>query len=257
MNFRFFGDSWYWNWIDNIQSNALKKLAKKHSRLPDHFSNNISGIEIFLNDMGHEVEVFNYPGKNFTETVELIEKTPVSIECDFNVVFFSEIFREAKLFGSRVKNYEKTMDRYNNHIIDALVKLNEWAINNKQRVLLFGGQGTLPRKLFETALPKKTGFVFLCSECILSDIANNYLDQPRNLRLGTFKFSNWVNQINHRWNRQLVDEIHQDLEFAFNFRTQEGKIFMWPDYFHLNITGHLYFVDMLFNFIEKKFPDVV
>ena len=253
MNFRFFGDSWFWTWnyrqpIDYPPMQSKEMLSK----FIDTLNDNVSHIEIYLKHLGHTVESFNNPADPFTTTVDKITGTAPSTD-SINVVFYSMDYRRTELrdfFHKNKKDEMRVLKNKLNFVTEQnLTRLGKFAKKTNQTFWIAGGQGTLTHEVFNTIPEEYKSHMILITPCILGYI--NGTDP-----YGMFKFtditgSGWEEDGGGvDWEKMQPDVIHEIYKELGEAQSQTGKYARLPDTHHMNATATIFFLDLLFQRIE-------
>lgn len=243
MKLQFFGDSWYWFWShrDVFKSKLVKKHIFQGSAFP--------ALEAYFQYLGIECTHNNVPGESFYQVVDNVVKSVVDTNIEYNIVFFSNLIRgDFPNHKFNIHNYDDFFKKWNIDIVILLKKLQTWADQNNQKILIIGGQSTLSREIFNSIEPKSN--ILLLSECISTDILKNYLNQPLKKNFGIFKLStDFSYLVNEKWDRRLINQMYEEQEEWSNLVITNNLF--GPDNVHLNSNAHLYLVDFLLAKIEK------
>jgi len=273
MNFRFFGDSWAWTWWHDENtgnSSWLKSQQVRSLRATDVSHNNkrkpdptpdpaISFIDIYLNKLfGYEVETFNSPGESFTQTLDVILRTPQADTDTVNVIFYAEPIRGATLkeliSSDGTCTYDQIEAKLYKITTDLLFKLGTYANKTNQKFIISGGQSTLYTNIFNSVPEDARKNLTLLHPCILSSTMSDYSKDNNHTILGPFKFTECVGGkvsdpvdwegIHHSIPNAIFEQI-TDCHEQSQSRT-------WPDVAHMNPGATLLFIDDLLHCIEDK-----
>ena len=235
MNVRFFGDSWYWSWYwKEIKSDAVKNKLIHDAGFP--------ALESYLNYLGVNCISYNVPGKSFSTTVETVLSVSKDDSVKYNIVFFSSHLRPCcsdNICTTSFTQFKKDFDSLTkNH----LVKLQTWAKENNQEILLFGGQSTIYKHIVDS-LTDNSNLHVVC-ECVISHLIGK--KEPFGiLKLGT----DVIGAIDDTWDHDLVIELYDSIR-EWESDTQKDK-FTLPDQGHLNGSGALLLADIIMEKIEQ------
>ena len=269
MNFRFFGDSWFWTWnyktpqgYPPIQSKEmLSNFLEGGNEVDDTgealISDRVSMLNIFLKHMGHTVEHFNKPADPFTATVDKITGTAPSVD-SINVVFYSQDYRRTELrdfFHKNKKDEIRVLKNKLNFVTENnLTRLAKFANRTNQKFYLAGGQGTLTHEIFDRIPEQFKDNMILITPCILGnlDITNQGGDS-----YGMFKFTDIIGDTWHpeagggvKWEIMQPDVIETILKEVEEPIQRESRHVRYPDNAHMNATTTVFFLDLLFQRIE-------
>lgn len=244
MKLRFYGDSWYWSWFYTTtwKSRSVKDLVVHTSGFP--------ALKIYFKHLGVDCEHDNHPGTTFYQTVDRVVNSKIDPNIDYNIIFFSSLIRgDDPTHHFDVTNYKKFIEKWNSDIVELLNRLQCWADQNNQKIILIGGQSTITNDIFQKINPKSN--FHLLAECILTTILKEYYqDSKISKPFGIFKLSNDFSYIvNTSWDPKLVEHIYNDQKEWQNM--SEGMNLLRPDTAHLNTTGQLFLVDLILHNIEK------
>lgn len=245
MKLRFFGDSWYWAWFnkDLLKSKLVRNKIFLGAGLPV--------LETYFNHLNIECVHKNNPGLSFYETTGSVLATePIENEdIDYNIICFSNLVRnKEKLAEFDVTNYNNFMDKWEKDSVELLEKLQIWAEQYNQTILLVGCQSTLPKKVFDKIKYKNN--LHLLSECVVSQIINEYCRANFDGPFGIFKLAADISQYaDTTWDPRLVDHIYEDMNLWD--RVIKGGGFLYNDHYHLNPTEHVFLMDLILNKIEQ------
>jgi hypothetical protein len=232
MKIHFYGDSWYWTWYPKncFKSNEIKKIVSE--------ADSFSFIEMLIKSFGHNIKNFSNAGNSFVATKNSIITTENS-EADYVVVFFSSPVRGLEILNYNTHDISQFMIQYNNVIIHCLNEIGKWATTNDKQVLLFGGQSTLYREVFDKCTHKEN--LHLVAECLVSSIEGK--SPPH----GDFKIFDLDLSKADKWDPLLIDTIYTQ----YNKWNERAVKFTYPDASHLNAVSTIYFIDLLFQYIEN------
>ncbi len=257
MNFRFFGDSWFWTWnyrqpIDYPPMQSKEMLSKFIDNSDGPWTHDrTSHLEIYLTHMGHTVEHFNNPADPFTTTVDKITGTAPSVD-SINVVFYSQDYRRTELrdfFHKNKKDEMRVLKNKLNFVTEQnLTRLGKFAKKTNQIFYIAGGQGTLTNEVFNTIPEEYKSHMVLITPCILG-----YLNGTN--PYGMFKFTdiigNWDNEGGGvDWEKMQPDVIHEIHKELDDVQNPDYKYARLPDVNHMNATSTVFFLDLLFQRIE-------
>jgi len=243
MKLRSFGDSWYWSWYYRkpFKSLAIRSTLHQESGLPT--------LESFLKFYGVDCHTENEPGCTFYRTVEKItQECSVDPVVDYNIVFFSNLVRgdNWKNHTFDFTNYQSWMKKWKQDCYNLFVQLEEWSKRNNQKILLIGGQCTLPNDVLESLNLEPN--IFVLAECVSYKILKEYAKVSVNKPFGIFKCSrDFSHFADNTWDKQLVNEIYEDQHY---YDQTVNKEFLTNDYYHLSAIGHLYLTDIIIDKIE-------
>ncbi len=196
MNFRFFGDSWFWTWyrskVDGDKtSNFCRSQAMERI---DKYEGGLSLIRILLQEMGHTVNNYARPGTGFRSTRLAYESNGWGTKevPSINIIFVSSNLRHFhSTEGRDFIQYDVDLSSVDNFIKcydDLMIKdlKNLMHYNNpNDTYLLVSGQENLPMDVFMAAKNKiklTHGWELpnwhLLSESILVDLACAYNGTP-------------------------------------------------------------------------------
>lgn len=268
MNFRFFGDSWFWTWVPNHYTDDPNKPFMSNSmNRHGEYQHGISVMKIMLQALGHSVETFCQPGFSFNQTCTRIDNCreflPSNRQPEVWVIWASSDLRAAHhLYKSQKPDWDLTdknkfLQQYNDYMLWSLNWVNRRALEDVT-YLFVGGQQNLPKKDVWDRVTDLKPNMHLLSECILGTLMRTYQNSGFN-DLGRFYLEEEF--------VKLVDsqpkDANLDLElidmFAQHRRQTSGQDsnfqhistrLMWPDTGHLGFNGHVMFVDYLLNWCE-------
>jgi hypothetical protein len=234
MNIHFYGDSWYWTWYPkgSFKSNEIKKIISD--------ADSFSFIEMLITAFGHNIRNFSIAGNSFGSTTDIITSTENS-DADYVVVFFSSPVRRKEVINYPTHNLDEFINRYNDDVIGCLDRVGKWAVINNKQVLIFGGQATLYKQVFDKVTYKE--HLHLAAECLISKMAG--LEIPA----GEFKLCDLDLGDAEKWDPLLVTKIHTETN-AWRWSECIMKC-TFPDLSHLNTVATIFFIDLLFQHIES------
>lgn len=286
MNFRFFGDSWFWTWYHPkeegyeysrfCRSQAMERI--------DKYQDGLSLMKILLEEMGHTVNNFAKPGTGFRycrtsyeQNVYLLNKEIPAI----NIIFVSSNLRKFHNEDREFTQYDVDLSSVDNFIkcYDEIMArdLMKFMFMNDPRetYLVVSGQENLPAEVFlkakKDAEERQEGDFsnwHLLSESILVDLACTYNGpeaQRDFLMSKTPRFGlSRANEIGVHMDAENVENIGEDVVSMFEEHNKiykefwnDGSIYhatilMTPDPAHLGFTGQVYFVDFVMKFLEEN-----
>ena len=235
MNIRFFGDSWYWSWYWNeLKSTAVKNKLINNAGFP--------ALEAYFNYLGVNCISYNQPGSSFSNTVRTVLDSHDHSDVEYNIVFFSSHLRRTTINDMPLTSKNKFIKEFDLITIKELTKLQSWAKENNQQVLLLGGQSTIHKHVFDM-LPDSTN-LHLVSECIMTQLLSK-----TNL-FGILKLATDItDRVDDTWDRDLVIFLYDSIK---EWESDDSKNkFTLPDSGHLNAHGALLLVDMIMEKIEQ------
>lgn len=287
MNFRFFGDSWFWSWCPPQESALESKFPLQSSTLNnfDRYNGALSIIRMLLSSIGHSVDNYCIPGAGLQNTRRNFNNRsnfPENANPEVNVIFVSSNLREflhpdlpntdmqyffdLSSTDSFLEDYDRTVM---SDILDMMKSTNRLNSTN----IIVGGQQTIPKEIFNEALEKSTmeekykSTWHLLSENLLVDLACNYLGGPDNnpmdrkefLTYSTQRFALLGNELKNvheedisvEVSDMLTESVERFSEF-WKFPNHFYATLMWPDHGHMGYTGQVLFVDYLLKFLEDK-----
>jgi len=243
MKLRFYGDSWYWSWfyLNKWKSQAVKNSIVKTSAFP--------ALELFFKNYGVDCINECEPGWSFHQIVNKIENSKINRSVKYNIVFFSNLIRgDDPTHSFDVGSYENFITKWKADTIDLLQRLQKWADQNDQQVILLGGQSTISKEIFNSINPKSN--FQLLSECVSRDILTHYYGEKIVKPFGIFKLAHDFSYlVNETWHPNLVKHTYEDRKHWED--TIIEKNFFNPDTAHLNTTGQLFLVDLILAKIEE------
>lgn len=270
MNFRFYGDSWFWTWwneekpFKSEQVNSLRARGVSHDSretYPHGPDPAISFIELYLTRLGHDVEQFCHPGTTIRETVNTICNRQTADDDTVNIVFYSEPQRgiELRALMEAVCNPEFTYQMLEDKLYDQTVKslcmLGRHANEINQEFIISGGQSTLYDRVLTQVPEGLRDKLTILHPCILSSIDNPSYDRNKEeTMLGPFKLSECIGNksVAHvnweKYHESIPNEIYKQLE-KFDKNTREKT---WPDVAHMGPTATLFYIDDLLHYLEGK-----
>jgi hypothetical protein len=235
MNLRFFGDSWYWSWYwQEFKSNAVKNKLVSSAGFP--------ALEAYFNYLGVNCISYSQPGNSFSKTVSTVLNSNDHSDIQYNIVFFSSHLRRGAINDIDISSRDKFIEEFNLKTISELNKLQVWAKENKQQILLLGGQSTIHKHVFDK-LPDSTN-LHLVSECIISHLLDKG-DPFGILKLAT----DITDLVDDTWDRDLVIFLYDNIK-EWEFNVHKNK-FTLPDLGHLNGSGALLLADIIMEKIEQ------
>jgi hypothetical protein len=239
MKLRFFGDSWCWSWLpkESIKSNALLTYSFGISD-----SVPLAILEWSLKNSGIETLTFNNPGacfKHTTETILDVHQVNNINDASYNIVFVSAPYRDIHDIPPYLTDYDKFIDAWDSTIVDCLVKIQQWAVDNDQQVLLLGGHHVIEKRLLDSLDNKENMHLF--SECIVSELSGQD-------KKGRFRFGDFYQVLDTKTDKRLIDEVWNDVSKIDN---QVKDTLFWPDRCHLNPTAMVLLADKILYKIEK------
>lgn len=262
MNFRFFGDSWFWTWISeqrvDYKSESLENLGEYQSGL--------SLQKILLESMGHNVESFCQPGYSFNQTCRRLANFNEFYASLRNpevwVIWVSSDLRDANVEHKHWKpdwdlsSKENFLDQYNKYMLRSLQLVNDNVLDNIT-YLFVGGQQHLPKEDVWDKVTNLNPRMHLLSESILVTLSNIIGDFKWNL--GRFylekDFVKLVEGIPEKdLDYDLVNMManHSDLNYEDKESLTLVHKLMWPDMGHMGFNGQVLFVDYLLKFCEDR-----
>jgi|TARA_B110000459_G_C16503085_1_gene444315 hypothetical protein len=269
MNFRFYGDSWFWTWwpedmpfkseqVNNLRARGVS--VDSRATYPPGPDPAISFVELYLNKLGHEVEQFCHPGNAFCETVATICSRPAAEEGTANIVFYSEPTRGVELRVYMEKEcqpdltYDMLEDKLYEMTVVALCRLGKHANEINQEFIISGGQSTLYDRVMTRVPEELRKNLTLLHPCILSSTDENYDRNKEETMLGPFKLTecigydavapvNWEN-----YHNTVPERIH----FQLDHFDENTKAKTWPDIGHMNPGHALFYIDDLLYYLEGK-----
>lgn len=243
MKLRFFGDSWYWSWYYQkpFRSNIVRSYLHENTGLPT--------LEAFFNQFGIDCYHENEPGCTFYRTVDKITKEcAIDPTVDYNVVFFSNLIRGDN-FSEHcfdLTSYDKFMEKWQKDCFDLLSALDIWSRAYNQKIILIGGQCTIPLDIYKMVRPRPN--LFLLADCIISKLAREYAGIDIKQSFGIFKCSQDFSPfVDKTWDKRLIDHIYNDQQYYDQIMNKE---FFTRDHYHLSAIGHVYLTDMILDKIE-------
>lgn len=235
MNLRFFGDSWYWSWYwQEFKSSTVKNKLVNSAGFP--------ALEAYFNYLGVNCITYNQPGNSFANTVGSVLNSSDHQDIKYNIVFFSSHLRRTTANSITLTSKDKFIKEFDLITIAELTKLQIWAKENNQQILLLGGQSTIHKHVFDK-LPDSTN-LHLVSECILSHFLG------KNDPFGILKLATDVTDlVDDTWDRDMVIFLYDSIK---EWESDESKNkFTLPDLGHLNGSGALLLADMIMEKIEQ------
>lgn len=239
---RFFGDSWYWSWLNTAKSKTFNSYYDAQINVNEH--RGLPNLESYFNFFNIDCVQHNHPGSTFLETTDCIINIKENDDIKYNIVFVSSVIRRDTFLKIKHYPYDKILNYINKSTIEALNKIEFWANQYNQHVIFIGGQTTIHKNFFEQAQYKN---LHLLSECIISTLIG------RCKPYGIFKLADFAGLMDETTDKEFIHQVYEDLtEFA------EGDIdnsikhgVQYPDYAHLNAAGGMLLVDEILYFIEK------
>ena len=269
MNFRFYGDSWFWTWwpesrpfkseqVNNLRARGVS--VDSRDQYPHGPDPAISFVELYLNKLGHEVEHFCWPGTAFCETVTIICNRPPAEEGTANIIFYSEPTRGVELRALMEAEcqpdvtYKQLEDKLYDLTIKSLCKLGQHANEINQEFIISGGQSTLYDRVMTQVPVELRKNLTLLHPCILSSTDEMYDRNLEQTMLGPFKLTecigndavapvNWEN-----YHNTVPERIH----FQLDHFDENTKAKTWPDIGHMNPGHALFYIDDLLYYLEGK-----
>ena len=287
MNFRFFGDSWFWSGCPTqevaleerspIQSSSITKY--------DRYNGGLSLIRMILSSTGHCVDNYCVPGTGLQNTRRNFNNRshfPEIANPEVNVIFVSSNLRKFlqpdlpntdMQYFFDLSSVDRFLEDYDNIMISDLVRMMSTRNSLNATNILVGGQEALPREIFDKALERSgldaehKSTWHLLSENLLVDIGCNYLGRPDNNPMERKEY------LNHRTPRfallgnelKAIHEMDISVELSdmltesddrfrefWKFPNHFFATLMWPDAGHLGFTGQVLFVDYLLKFLEDN-----
>lgn len=269
MNFRFYGDSWFWTWwpdnqpFKSEQVNSLRARGvsvDSRSSYPHTPDPAISFIELYLTMFGHEVEQFCHPGTTIIETVNTILSRQTADDDTVNVVFYSEPQRGIELRALMEAEchpeftYQMLEDRLYELTVKALSRLGHHANEINQEFIISAGQSTLYDRVMYQIPEELRKNLTLLHPCILSSTDPSYDRTDKGTMLGPFKLTECIGNsavapVNwEKYHESIPNEIYHQLEH-FDKNT---KAKTWPDIGHMNPGAVLFYIDDLLHYLEGK-----
>ena len=257
MKLAFYGDSWYWVWFPAIQNaltnselSKMKGISVGSKEFKETFINGYDILTPLLTSWGHQVENYCRPGNSFRNIVLDVLHQPTN--SDFHVVYVSTVIRDTDLEEFLNKPWNQVKVEYDEMMYQELQRLGDFALKNKQKILLFGGQTTLKAKQLQNAFEPndpRLNYLYLGAECIITEIHNklNITDPIRTP--GIFKLAQWANkQTLDTYDASTIHHLHEQIQYY------QSDVFMkwkWPDSGHLNFNGQIHFLNLLFDKIQQ------
>lgn len=250
MKFRTFGDSWAWCWSLQFNSKELnEKMYYDPSKMKNGERYAVDILTIYMDRLGHNIDIHNTPGESFNDVLDYIRSNTDTLEkVDHNIVYFSGLLRP-DIHNFDVSNYYNFCNQYDTLLINLLQELDKWAIEKNESVLMVGGHSWFDPETFKKANCKN---VKLLSDCLITDISNRLGFQVPNLK-NKFRFADyWIKDIDETFDEILIDEILNSLKITDVLIHEMKSFIMVPDHNHLNATGMLFFLDLLFEYLENE-----
>jgi len=267
MNFRFFGDSWFWTWVPlrNDPKAFFSESMNKHGE----YDHSLSLTKIMLQSLGHSVESFCQPGYSFNQTCNRIhqcrELLPSSRHPEVWVIWVSSDLRPAHHTNSHIvpewdlTNKDVFLKQYNEYMLWSLDRVNKHAVD-KVNYIFVGGQQNLPKESVWDKITDRHPNMHLLSECILGSLMRSYQNSGFS-DFGRFyleeEFIKLLDSQSEetKLDYELVDMMahHRKQSNGDNSNFQHiSTRLMWPDTGHLGFNGHVMFVDYLLKYCEDN-----
>lgn len=251
-----------------------------------------SFYEVMLERLGHDVAIYNHPAQDWQSTVssmlfrdlngtERLQEdsgnrlpgmpAPDSIVTNdlkpgVSVVFYSNIMRNwggiesAPEWIKFVHDKDALEDYLTKVNLESLNQIAEWAVQNKQLVLIYGGQGRFPKSLFSAWKKRNQDKpVYLRMECFFSEMYKKFFPALGNenpewqdvTTFGDWKLStDATTRVDETWDPKLIDMIYQQ-QNIFDFAIQNGlKHYAYPDSGHPNLNGCYRILDDILYAVE-------
>lgn len=274
MRFRFFTDSWYWCWNFDvlgqenagIRSNTIKRslfvdpMESVRPEGPDPDADAIPFYELYLKKLGHQcIPADCFPGRTFTEIVDIIIDSPLPVKNDVNVVFYSEDLRGIDLEELLVNNAHHHIDTVEQMLdvftIENLNRLSTHAHNTDQHFLLLGGQGTIYKDIVaQCEYPERIHVVHECAVWETSKLFKPE-DKPIRWKLTDINRDELDNQQSARWELMHETAVHKIDHEQASWR-KWAHPYTWPDFAHPNPTTAFFITDSILHYVENN-PQVV
>lgn len=268
MNFRFFGDSWFWTWMPKTTTDKdtfFSKSITKHGE----YDHGLSLTKIMLQSLGHSVETFCQPGYSFNQTCARIhqcrELLPSNRHPEIWVIWVSSDLRNPHHKNMHLKpewdftNKDKFLKQYNEYMLWSLNSVNQGVLADVNYIFV-GGQQNLPKHDLWDKITDRHPNMHLLSECILGTLMRDYQNSGFE-DFGRFyleeEFIKLLDQQpeDTKLDFELVDMMakHRSQSKAENHNFQHiSTRLMWPDTGHLGFNGHVMFVDYLLKYCEEN-----
>jgi len=257
MKLAFYGDSWYWVWftanqnaLTNSELSKMKGISVGSKEFKETFINGYDILTPLLTSWGHQVENYCTPGNAFKVTVQDVLNQPTN--SDFHVVYVSTVIRDTELEEFLSKPWHQVKVHYNEMMYQQLQQLGDFALENKQKILLFGGQTTLKQKVFDNAFEPndpRLNYLYLGAECIITEIHNKLNIRNPITTPGVFKLTNWADKsVLDKYDALTIHYLHEHTQY---YQSEQFQKWMWPDSGHLNFNGQIHFLNLLFDKIQQ------
>lgn len=263
MNFKFFGDSWFWTWAagsGDFESESMNKHGE--------YKSSLSLTKIMLQSMGHSVESFCQPGFSFNATCKRIHQSrellPSGRHPEIWVIWVSSDLRLPHYTNNHIRpdwdftNKDKFLKQYNEYMLWSLNLVNNTVVKDVNYIFV-GGQQNLPRNVWDNITDRHPN-MHLLSECILGSLMRTYQD-PGFSDFGRFyleeEFIKLIDSLSEetKLDYDLVNMIadHRNQSAGGNDHFEHIRTrLMWPDGHHLGFNGHVLFVDYLLKYCEDN-----
>lgn len=291
-NFNFFGDSWYWTWnlgprakghqeppyIRSKQLIDLNKISLYNFLAYEHTWNHGHSLyDIYLKHLGHNTRCFCFPAQNWDETLQSILATKLNggiverpdwnggthlwdstIDEGYTVIFYSNIIRGVAT-DEPVHN-KKELDNFIEQTnTSSLTKLADWATENKQKVILLGGQSKFDKSTFNKwkrqnkNIPIVLGSSDLMTSVIKEHVNPEYFSRHGIQDFGYWKLSTDIN-VDNNWDYKVLDEMNEQQKFYIDAIDDPYiKPYLFPDGGHPSLLGQYCILDLILSVVNNKF----
>ena len=261
---RTFGDSWNWTWWNESKSKSV------HSITPHN--NSVAIYPTILERHGYKVVEHNVPGSNFPTTAKFIKDVVLKTSLPeqyvgYNIIWFSSMLRNDRdILDYPTENYDDFIEVYDNKIIQTLESmLGEFKGLPHEQFWFFGGQETLPRRVFDKFLAQNPEIknVKLIYEDTMTEIQLDYNEpaywasagdtypNPEDfIKKMRWKFCCFSEYVQEDWAPELINELYESQNEWDKYRWAWDTI-IWPDQGHLGFAGGMLFADKVLSLIEQ------
>lgn len=289
-NFNFFGDSWYWTWYlgDRDSMGPLGVTSQELKDLNTNFASDITGqthswcqghslYDIYLKHLGYNPKCFCFPTQNWNNTLESILATKLnggvieskdshnnihrwdtSIDEGYTVIFYSNIIR-GRHIGLPIHNKKELYDYIDRVNTDSLNNIADWAVTNKQKVILIGGQTCFNQSTFDQwkklnpDMPVILGASDLIAAHIKKLVGFDCFSDNNKDEIGYWKLSTDI-VVNEEWDLDILEDMDKHQKFYIELTEHPGiRPLLYPDDGHPSLLGQYFTLDLILSLIAENF----
>jgi len=290
-NFNFFGDSWYWTWNlgDRDSMGPLGVTSKELKDLNTNFASDITGTtiswsqghslyDVYLKYLGYCPKCFCFPTQNWNQTLEsilatklnggiieskdsynnIINRWDTSIDEGYAVIFYSNIIR-GQVWDAPIHNKKDLYDYIDRVNINSLNKIAGWAITNKQKVILIGGQTCFNQSTFDQwkknnpDAPVILGAADLIATHIKKLVGLDFFSDNNKDEIGYWKLSTDI-VVNEDWDIEVLEDMDRHQKFYIELTEHPAiRPLLYPDDGHPSLLGQYFTLDLILSLIADNF----